>query len=48
MSLQDLTVRSESGPRGVVLDETRDAPSRRALQSFCLLLLNLNEVVYID
>jgi len=48
LSLQDLTVRSESGPRVVVLDTTLDAPSRRALQSFCLLLLNLNEVVYID
>ena len=48
LSLDDLTLRAGDRiiriPDAVPEDEAR----RRALQSFCLLMLNLNEVVYVD
>ena len=34
--------------RTAVRDEQLPTPDRRALQAFCLLLLNLNEIAYVD
>jgi hypothetical protein len=31
-----------------IIDEQLPSPARRAREAFCLLLLNLNEVVYVD
>jgi Protein of unknown function (DUF1553) len=49
LSLDDLTVRtsSDDGDHRIVPAGAAN-PAQRALQSFCLLVLNLNEVVYID
>ena len=50
MSLDDLTVIDSSAGNGqarVVIREDAD-PKQRALQSLCLLILNLNEVLYVD
>jgi hypothetical protein len=48
LSVDDLVLRPEGLPPMALRDETLPAPERRALQAFCLLLLNLNEVVYVD
>jgi hypothetical protein len=48
VSLDDLMLRPEGGPVLSLRDTELASPDRRALQAFCLLLLNLNEVVYVD
>ena len=48
VSVDDLVLRPDGASSMAVLDEQLAAPDRRALQAFCLLLLNLNEVVYVD
>ncbi|MBL9127166.1 MAG: PSD1 domain-containing protein [Verrucomicrobiales bacterium] len=47
-SLRDLVVRPDGGPAAIVYDGGLEPPSVRAVHAFCLLLLNLNETVYID
>ena len=50
LSLDDLAVTALSGGGGerfVVPSGTAD-PKRRVLQSLCLLVLNLNEMIYVD
>jgi len=48
LSLDDLSI-TTSGRKVSVAGETdHDQPHQRALESFCLLMLNLNEVVYVD
>jgi len=46
--LDDLVVRPDGMPPVPVLDEKSGPPEQRALQAFCLLLLNLNATAYID
>jgi hypothetical protein len=48
LSIDDLTIHPEGRTRIAIRDQQLEAPPRRALQAFCLLLLNLNEVVYVD
>ncbi len=48
LSVDDLVIRPSEGPVRFVTDDTQSPPRRRALQSLGLLLLNLNEVVYIE
>ena len=50
LSLDDFTVTILKGGGGerIAVPSGADDPARRALQSFCLLVLNLNEVVYVD
>jgi hypothetical protein len=50
MTLDDLAVTVLSGGSGerIAIPSGAADPARRALQSFCLLVLNLNEVVYVD
>ena len=50
VSLDDLEIASEDGSRHWRASEAAvtTAPDRRALESFCLLVLNLNAVVYSD
>jgi len=48
LSVDDLVLHPEGEPALAVGDGQRDPPERRARQAFCLLLLNLNEVVYVD
>jgi hypothetical protein len=50
VSLDDLTLRDQSRsgtPWRIAPADTMDPP-RRALQAFCLLMLNLNETIYVD
>jgi cytochrome c553 len=48
LSVEDLVLRPDGMGPVAVRDEQLEPPAGRALQSFCLLLLNLNEVVYVD
>jgi hypothetical protein len=48
LSVDDLLVRADGLAPVTVCDERLATPERRARQAFCLLLLNLNEVVYVD
>jgi mono/diheme cytochrome c family protein len=48
LSVDDLVVHTAGSGTAHVRDSAQDPPASRALQSFCLLLLNLNEVVYIE
>ena len=48
LSIDDLVLRPDGAASMVVRDEERASPERRAREAFCLLLLNLNEVVYVD
>jgi hypothetical protein len=51
LSVDKLTVQSGNGPVYSLERNTtaaEESPSQRALEAFCLLLLNLNEVVYVD
>ena len=48
LSIDDLSIRTEGGAAITVRNPQLQPPERRALQAFCLLLLNLNEVVYVD
>jgi hypothetical protein len=49
LSIEDLVLRVGDHSVALTGDEAdAPAPSVRALQAFCLLLLNLNEVVYVD
>ena len=48
LSIDELVLRPD-GAAPISIDDPQLAPpERRALQAFCLLLLNLNEVVYVD
>ena len=48
LSIDDLVLRPDGAASVGVRDEELTAPERRAREAFCLLLLNLNEVVYVD
>lgn len=48
LSVDDLVVQADGVDFPPVFEEQLGPPERRALEAFCLLLLNLNEVVYID
>jgi hypothetical protein len=48
VSLDDLVLRPAGAAALDIRDPLLAPPDRRALQAFCLLLLNLNEVVYVD
>jgi hypothetical protein len=50
ITLDDLSITALSGSGGkrIAVPSSAADPERRALQSFCLLVLNLNEVVYVD
>jgi hypothetical protein len=50
MTLDDLAVTVHNGGTGerIAVPSGAAEPARRALESFCLLVLNLNEVVYVD
>jgi hypothetical protein len=51
MSLDDLSVRflsEDGGEKRVMVPSGKAEPGHQALQSFCLLMLNLNETVYVD
>jgi mono/diheme cytochrome c family protein len=48
LSLENLVIRADGLAPVALCEEQLDPPERRALQAFCLLLLNLNEVVYVD
>jgi cytochrome c553 len=50
MTLDDLAVTPHRGGVGerIAVPSGTAEPARRALESFCLLVLNLNEVVYVD
>jgi hypothetical protein len=53
LHIDDLTLTTAEGkfqikPDVMAPTQEVDEPARRALQSFCLLLLNLNEVIYVD
>jgi hypothetical protein len=48
LSLEELVLRPDGAAPVGLRDEALPPPERRALQAFCLLLLNLNEVAYVD
>ncbi len=48
LSVDDLIIHAGGVDFPPVFEEQLGPPERRALEAFCLLLLNLNEVVYID
>jgi len=48
LSVDDLVLHPSGSGTSPVWDASQDPPRSRALQSLCLLLLNLNEVVYIE
>ena len=48
LSIDDLVLRPDGAASMVVRDQELAPPERRAREAFCLLLLNLNEVVYVD
>ena len=48
LSIDDLELRPDGAASAMVRDDELAAPERRAREAFCLLLLNLNEVVYVD
>ena len=48
MSIDDLVVQPDGAAPVAVRDLQLAPPERRAREAFCLLLLNLNEVVYVD
>jgi hypothetical protein len=53
LNIDDLTLITSRGkleirPNPIGIARRADTPAQRALQSFCLLLLNLNEVIYVD
>ena len=50
LNLDDLTVTKLAGGGGktVAVPSDNADPKNRALQSLCLLVLNLNEVIYFD
>ena len=48
LSIDDLVLRPDGAAPVAIRDHQLAPPERRALQAFCLLLLNLNEVVYVD
>ena len=48
VSFDDLVLRPTGAASIAVRDTNLAAPDRRALQAFCLMLLNLNEVWYVD
>ena len=43
-----LTTPAGGGEKRIAVPSGADDPARRALKSFCLLLLNLNETIYVD
>ena len=47
-SVDDFVLRADGLAPVALRDERLPAPGRRALQAFCLMLLNLTEVVYVD
>ena len=48
VSVDDLVLHPDGAAPVAVRDHQLAAPDRRAREAFCLLLLNLNEVVYVD
>lgn len=48
LSVDALQLQSQGHRETLVPDPAASDPDRRALEAFCLLLLNLNEVVYVD
>ena len=48
MSIDDLVVQPDGAAPVAVRDHQLAPPERRAREAFCLLLLNLNEVVYVE
>ncbi|HAB19331.1 MAG TPA: hypothetical protein DCE44_23240, partial [Verrucomicrobiales bacterium] len=48
LSIDDLVLHPEGVEPFLIRDRQLAEPERRARQAFCLLLLNLNEVVYVD
>jgi hypothetical protein len=49
LSVDDLVLKpADTGTPLAIRDERLPAPARRAREALCLLLLNLNEVVYVD
>ncbi len=48
VSLDDLVVTADGGAPARITDSHLPAPAERAREALCLLLLNLNEVVYVD
>jgi Protein of unknown function (DUF1553)/Protein of unknown function (DUF1549)/Planctomycete cytochrome C len=48
LSVDDLVLQPEGAPAIAVRDEQLPPPDRRAREALCLLLLNLNEVIYVD
>jgi hypothetical protein len=48
LSIDGLSIRTEGGAAITIRNHQLQPAERRALQAFCLLLLNLNEVVYVD
>jgi hypothetical protein len=48
LSIDDLSLQPDGLPSVAVLDNHLAPPEHRAREAFCLLLLNLNEVVYVD
>ncbi|MEO8425692.1 MAG: DUF1549 and DUF1553 domain-containing protein, partial [Verrucomicrobiota bacterium] len=48
LSLDDLTIATSERKVSVAGESEHKQSQQRALESFCLLLLNLNEVVYVD
>jgi hypothetical protein len=48
LSLDDLVIQPDGGAPVAIRDTDLATSERRAREAFCLLLLNLNEVVYVD
>ncbi len=48
LSVDDLRLKTDGRELAVLPSAEASDPDRRALEAFCLLLLNLNEVVYVD
>jgi hypothetical protein len=48
LSLDDLAVTTSERKISVATETDQNQSTQRALESFCLLMLNLNEVVYVD
>ena len=48
LSIDDLVLQPDGGAPVAIRDDRLATPERRAREAFCLLLLNLNEVVYVD
>ena len=48
LSVDDLRLTTDGHEVALLPPPETGDPNRRALEAFCLLLLNLNEVVYVD